>query len=119
MPYAEARRVPMEELLLLWRAAERRLARKELGLLDDLYAVAGLQSEVQVEGEKKKPKGKRVIPVSLNRRREELHARGYPKRRKPWSPERERRKIEQFWASANVEGETLLDLTSDEDDAPE
>lgn len=103
MGYAEARRVPPNELYALWEASESRMARKELRLLDDLFAVAGLQSEVRVEGEKPR-KSKRATPVTLNERRAELREQGYPTaRREAYSPERDREKIMAMFAAGGLE----------------
>jgi hypothetical protein len=107
MAYEAARRTPPAELTALWRARERRAARMELRLLDDLFAVAGLQSEVRVEGERPK-KGKRMTAVTLNQRREALRAEGYPERRKAYDPARDLAKIKAFWAAAEPEGVTVV-----------
>ncbi len=113
MSYADARRVPPAELHALWRAAERRMARKELRLIEDLFAVAGLQSEVRTEGKRQKP-GPRSIPVTLNARRERLQKEGYPTRRPAYSPERERRKLAAFWSAGGIDAaEVLIDMSGD------
>jgi hypothetical protein len=100
--YEAARRVPIAELMLLWGARKRRMARTELRLLDDLYAVAGLQSEVRTEGEKPK-KGKRMTPVTLNARRASLEAEGYPRVRKPYDPARDAAKIKSYWSAGGAD----------------